>query len=158
MSDIDPAKHGAIEIRLLSDPRYLCGIRELISGVARRLGFKELESNHIALAVDEALANVIRHGYDSSTCCPIWVRVWELESGGIRIVLEDEARQVDPSCIKSRDLEDVRPGGLGVHIIHEIMDEVRYEARGDVGMRLTMEKHPASSATVSSTQKDSPHA
>jgi serine/threonine-protein kinase RsbW len=151
-------QHGAIEIRLQSDPRYLCGIRELISGVARRLGFQDLESNHIALAVDEALANVIRHGYDNRCEYPIWVRVWELDSGGIRIVVEDEARQVDPSCIKSRDLADVRPGGLGVHIIQEIMDFVEYEAREEVGMRLTMEKHPTKQHAVSATQKDSPHA
>ncbi|MHC4976748.1 MAG: ATP-binding protein [Planctomycetota bacterium] len=156
--EVDHSQHAAIEIRLQSDPRFLCGIRELISGVARRLGFSDLEANHVALAVDEALANVIRHGYDNATCRPIWVRVWELESGGIRITLEDEARQVDPTCIKSRDLEDVRPGGLGVHIIQEIMDEVRYEARETIGMRLTMEKQPASSATMAPTQKDSPHA
>jgi anti-sigma regulatory factor (Ser/Thr protein kinase) len=61
--------------------------------------------------------------------------------GGVRIVIEDEARQVDPTRMKSRDLEDIRPGGLGVHIIREVMDEAVYEKRAPVGMRLTMVKH-----------------
>ena len=126
--------------------------------MACRLGFEKQEGNHIALAIDEALANVIRHGYDNCCHLPIWVRVWELKSGGIRIVMEDEAKQVDPACIKSRDLEDIKPGGLGVHIIQEIMDSVRYEAREGVGMRLTMEKYPARQPAVSATDKDSPHA
>jgi anti-sigma regulatory factor (Ser/Thr protein kinase) len=47
---------------------------------------------------------------------------------------------VDPATIRSRDLDDIRPGGLGVHIIHEVMDEVRYERRDSRGMRLTMVK------------------
>jgi anti-sigma regulatory factor (Ser/Thr protein kinase) len=56
-------------------------------------------------------------------------------------MIEDEAEQVDPCTIKSRCLDEVRPGGLGVHIIREVMDEVAYECRsGGVGMRLTMVK------------------
>jgi anti-sigma regulatory factor (Ser/Thr protein kinase) len=66
--------------------------------------------------------------------------IWALDGdpAGIKIVLEDRARQVALEKIKSRDLEDVRPGGLGVFIIAEIMDEVHYEHREGGGMRLTM--------------------
>ena len=56
------------------------------------------------------------------------------------IVIEDEARQIDPAFIKGRELDDVRPGGLGVHIIREVMDVVEYESRDGVGMRLTLFK------------------
>jgi anti-sigma regulatory factor (Ser/Thr protein kinase) len=65
---------------------------------------------------------------------------------GVSIVLEDEAKQVDPDQIKSRDLDEIRPGGLGVHIIRELMDEVRYERREHAGMRLTMIKRIAPAA------------
>ena len=94
----------------------------------------------MALAVDEALCNVIRHGYDSAQDRPIWVRLWPEGERGLRIVIEDEAKQVDPATIRSRDLEEIRPGGLGVHIMHEIMDEVTFEKRDSVGMRLTLVK------------------
>ena len=58
----------------------------------------------------------------------------------LEIIIEDDARQVDLDTIRSRELEDVRPGGLGVHLISEIMDDVVYEHREAGGMRLLMRK------------------
>jgi anti-sigma regulatory factor (Ser/Thr protein kinase) len=141
MSDTNPP----IKIELVSDPMYLCGARELVSCIAHRIGFDDMECSKIALAVDEAMCNVIRHGYERATDKPIWVTITPLDSseesfGGIEIVIEDEAKQIDPTAIKGRELEDIRPGGLGVHIIREVMDSVVFEKRERVGMRLTMRK------------------
>ncbi len=139
-----------IEIRLLSDPTYLAGARELVLGLSRRLGFRQDESGRIALAVDEALANVINHGYARALDRPIWMSIWiQTPEGapGLRITIEDEARQIDPDSICGRDLDDVKPGGLGVHIIREVMDKVVYECRETVGMRLTMIKALTSQST-----------
>lgn len=134
-----------VVLRLVSDVRYLAGARELVSGVARRMGFSHDSSSHLALAVDEALCNVIRHGYHQETNKPIWVKIWPLEDDGehgpgVRIVIEDEAQQVDPSLIQGRDLDDIRPGGLGVHIIRQVVDHAEYAPRTDRGMCLTLVK------------------
>jgi anti-sigma regulatory factor (Ser/Thr protein kinase) len=151
-----------VSIEIMSNPLYLSGARELVAAVARRLGFPDESCGQIALAVDEAICNVIRHGYDRAADKPIWIHLWPLgtvkqenscgcAAGGgcgdgnhaveaLKIVIEDEAKQVDPAQIKSRNLEDVRPGGLGVHIIRAVMDEVTYERREKTGMRLTMIK------------------
>ena len=143
----DPQSDPHIEIRLVSDPIYLSGARELVSSVARRLGFDDLQCSKIALAVDEALCNIIRHGYDRAPDKPIWIRLWPASTDadgaprGLRLQLDDEARQVEIDQLKSRDLDDIRPGGLGVHIIREVMDEVVYSKREQKGMRLTMVKH-----------------
>ncbi|MDX2017896.1 MAG: ATP-binding protein [Planctomycetota bacterium] len=138
---IAPTGHAPIRLEMLSQPMYLAGARDLVSAVAKRLGFTDLSCSQIALAVDEALCNIIRHGYQRRTDGPIWISLWPLESpAALKIVIEDEARQVDPATIKSRDLADIRPGGLGVHIIKEVMDEVTYEHRPVAGMRLTLVK------------------
>jgi serine/threonine-protein kinase RsbW len=136
-----------IRLEMVSDPVYLSGARELVSSVARRLGFHEEACSQIALAIDEALCNIIRHGYDRRKDGPIWMSLFPMEGGpgskgtpGLTIVVEDEARQVDPEQIRSRDLDEIRPGGLGVHIIRQVMDEVRYEKRPSKGMRLTLVK------------------
>ncbi len=74
------------------------------------------------------------------------------------IVIEDRAKQVDPGSIQSRDLDDIRPGGLGVYIMREVMDEVVFEQREGGGMRLRMLKRTAgipSTPAVSSRVKDS---
>lgn len=135
----------ALKVELVSNPLYLCGVRGLVFETSKRLGFTEKDAGQVALAVDEALVNIMRHGYDKRTDGPIRLTVSPErgEGGGVervRIVIEDEARQVDPGLIKGRDLEDVRPGGLGVHIIREVMDEVTYEKRDRAGMRLTLVK------------------
>ncbi len=133
-----------IRLEMLSNPMYLAGARELVASVSKRLGYDEVTCCQIALAVDEALCNVIRHGYDRQSDRPIWLSIWPIEpdgeSAGLRIVIEDEAKQVDLDRIKGRELDDVRPGGLGVHIIKEVMNEVLYEKRDGTGMRLTMVK------------------
>ena len=144
-----------IKIEVLSQPRYLAGVRELVLTVSRRLGFGEAAAGHIALAIDEALANVIRHGYGGDESQPIWLSITPLDEGGMTICIEDQAKQVDPSCFKSRDLETIRPGGLGVHIISEIMDEVVYEPREqEHGMRVTMTKRLTPAAVPGGAETD----
>ncbi len=138
----EPTPH--LRLELLSQAQYLCCVRELMISVTGRLGFDNLTASKIALAVDEALANVICHGYERAPDGRIWLSVAPIaDSGanrGVRIVIEDEARQVEPACIKGRDLEEIRPGGLGVHIIREVMDRAEYSKREGKGMRLVLEK------------------
>lgn len=139
-----PEGDHAVEVRLLSHPTYLAGARELVSGITRRLGFDDKDSGKIALAVDEALANIINHGYQRDPGRPIWIKLWAEASPGVPgvcIVVEDEAPHVDVAKICGRDLEDVKPGGLGVHIIKQVMDVADYSQREPVGMRLTMVKN-----------------
>ena len=138
-----------IRVQMVSDPTYLSGARDLVSAVARRLGFSEEGCGQIALAVDEALCNVIRHGYDRRSDGRIWVYIWPLEEseshgspGGIRVVIEDEAKQVDPSKIKSRDLDEIRPGVLRAFSMQQVMDHVVFQPREhrSTGMRLILVK------------------
>lgn len=159
------AAEPQIRIELRSNPLLLAGVREMVSSVAKRLGFTDESCGQIALAVDEALCNVIRHGYQRAVDRPIWLSVyaiggvWSPHAGeapvqderpdALKIVIEDEAKQVDPEQIRSRDLEEIRPGGLGVHIIKTVMDEAVYERRQGTGMRLTMTKKRNSSASGS---------
>ena len=152
MTQTDP--HIRLELR--SNPIYLSGARGLVQSVARRLGFDDLECHKIALAVDEALCNVVRHGYERADDKPIWVSIWpvgEPAAGvaeGIRIVIEDEAKQVEPDRMQGRDLDDVRPGGLGVHIMREVMDEVDFQKRDGAGMRVVMVKLLPTAVTADS--------
>lgn len=138
----DARRDPHITIQMLSQARFLSAARSMIANLAQRLGFNEIRCGQISLAVDEALCNIINHGYEKREDGSIWIHIHVLEDErvGLKIVIEDEARQVDPQRIKSRDLDDIRPGGLGVYIIREIMDEVRYEKRDQAGMRLTLVK------------------
>ena len=115
-----------VKLQMFSQPRFLAAVRALVSTMAQRLGFNEMQCGQISLAVDEALCNVITHGYERQPDGRLWVKFWSLNDtpGGLKIVIEDLASQVDPTKIQPRNLDDIRPGGLGVHIIREVMDEV----------------------------------
>jgi len=157
-----------IQLAITSNPLFLSGTREFVYHIASRVGFSEEACGQMALAVDEAICNVIRHGYDRALDKPIWISLQCI--GGVaapetqqtnpttalQIVIEDEARQVDLSMIKSRNLDEIRPGGLGVHIIQEVMDDVKYEHRSGKGMRLTMVKLRNSAKRAGSGDVDSP--
>lgn len=138
MSDALPK----IKLEIHSNPMLLPSIRGLIIGLGERYGFSEDETAHIALAVDEALANVIRHGYESKISESIWITC-TVDPGPpprLTIEIEDEGKQVDPKHIKGRSLEEIRPGGLGVHIMREVMDRCEFSTRAQSGMRLILEK------------------
>jgi len=130
-----------ISIRIFSDPHLLATVRGAIEGLAKCVGFHDKSRAMLALAIDEALTNVIRHGYGNQTHGMIWVHMWRsADPRGLRIIIEDLGKATDPSKIRGRELDDVRPGGLGVHIIKETMDEAAWEPRPSGGMRLTLAK------------------
>ncbi len=138
----DQHREPDVRLELFSQSRFLSGARALVGNIAQRLGFSEIECGQISLAVDEALCNIIKHGYQQRSDGRIWISIWANhdEPSEIKVVIDDQAEQVDLEAIKSRDLADIRPGGLGVHIMREIMDEVLFEKREKQGMRLTMRK------------------
>ncbi|MBI4579260.1 MAG: ATP-binding protein [Planctomycetes bacterium] len=130
-------------LHITSDTTHLATIRESVAGAAAWMGFVEPTVSQIVLAVDEAIANVIKHGYQGCPGQPIEVTVEPItRSGrrGLQVTVCDCGRQVAPDAIVGRCLEDVRPGGLGTHIIRNVMDEVEYSHRRPRGMKLRMAK------------------
>ncbi|WP_420456394.1 ATP-binding protein [Rubrivirga sp.] len=94
------------------------------------------------LAVEEACANVIAHGY-AGGAGPLTLGV-EVGPGAVAVTLTDEARPFDPASapLPPSGPADERPvGGLGWHLIRETTDEVRHEAVPGGGNRLTLVKH-----------------
>ncbi len=93
----------------------------------------------IGLALNEALANVMRHGYSGARDKPIVV-AGEIINGGFRLTIRDWAPPFDPSRLPKKDRADLTPGGLGLLCIRKLMDETNFSPQPD-GMLLTMVKH-----------------
>ena len=83
----------------------------------------------LALTLDEVVANVIRHGYDDTDEHVIRVRLW-LEDDLLTMQVGDDGRPFNPLLAPEPDLErpiEQRPvGGLGIHIIRTMMDDIEY--------------------------------
>lgn len=125
-----------------SSPRWFQTIRRLVFTASTECGFSDRDAGQVAMAVDEALTNIYRHGYqlDEQGRITLHVRTVSSPAPNIDITIEDEGQQVKPSTIQSRNLDDVKPGGLGVHLIQTIMDQSHWEPRDTHGMRLLMSK------------------
>jgi anti-sigma regulatory factor (Ser/Thr protein kinase) len=132
-------------IDLTSDPCQLSVVRESVRTWISALGWGELRIADVVLAVDEALTNVMRHGYENQTDRPIrlFMRTVNDPARGVAVEIEirDWGRQVPLDQIRGRDLDDLRPGGLGVHIIRNLMDYADYSHAEGGGMRLLMRKY-----------------
>ena len=114
-------------------------VRQAASAIAQSAGFSEADARDVALAVNEACTNVIKHAYCHNYDAQILLSS-RVVDGRLELRLRDYGKKTDPGCIKGRDLDDIRPGGLGVHFINEIMDEVQYNTGCDVGTELRMVK------------------
>lgn len=123
-------------------PAWFQTIRRLMSTSSKQCGFSDRDAGQISMAVDEAMANIHKHGYqlDKSGRVTLQVTTHITPATRIDIQLDDETEHVDLESIRSRELEDIRPGGLGVHLIQTIMDESNWSKRESGGVRLVLSK------------------
>ena len=129
-------------LKLFADNRQLAPIREFVTRVARNLGLCDKVIYDLQLAVDEACANVIEHAYDG---CGGDIEITiEPTREGIQVAIHDWGGSFDPDTVPVPDvtapLENRQLGGLGLFLMRQIMDEVRFEFDTTRGNTLTMVK------------------
>jgi len=95
----------------------------------------------VQLCMEEALANVVLHGYRSESGHPILIRSWALD-GTLYFAVEDKAQPFVPGSVPtngvvSANLESIAPGGNGIRLMHRFAGSLAYEALAD-GNRLTL--------------------
>jgi anti-sigma regulatory factor (Ser/Thr protein kinase) len=95
---------------------------------------------NIQLAVDEAVTNIIKHAYKGENKNNIIKIELELKNKKFQIHLYDNGVKVDKKKIKPRNLDNVKPGGLGVHFINEIMDQTKYLSSHEWNNHIVLEK------------------
>jgi sigma-B regulation protein RsbU (phosphoserine phosphatase) len=100
-------------------------VRRLVEAAARSSGASAQWASDLALAVDEACQNIIRHGYKGVADGRIGLAIRRRREELI-VELEDSAPRVERSALRGRALDDLRPGGLGTHFMHQLTDRVRW--------------------------------
>lgn len=115
-----------------------------VSHFAEQAGFDERDSYAIQLAVDEACSNIIEHAYGGDGGEGMIECTLRSEADRLTVILRDWGRPFDPSSVPAPNLEaelETCPiGGLGLHLIYQLMDEVHFEF-GDAGNVLTIVKY-----------------
>jgi len=93
-------------------------------------GFDEGTAGRLALAVDEAATNAIEHAYSGASDREVEVQ-FEDRGPEFRVAVLDTGSTVDRRRVPSFDLErfarEGRTGGLGLHLMEQIMDSVTFK-------------------------------
>jgi serine/threonine-protein kinase RsbW len=148
------SKNGMLlKLELHSDPKLLSAVRGALERLTEVLGLSAPECRSVTRAVDEALTNIMRHCYGGRLDQPIEVvcsRILRRGSAGpdegLEILLCDRGPAVDPARLRGRPLDEIRPGGLGLHLIRQSMDTVEYRrTRGTNQFRLVKYFNPVKS-------------
>ena len=141
-------------LALYSNPKWLSVVRGAVAPLSKTLGFPEMQCRSITRAVDEALTNIVRHSYGNRLDQPIAMyfrRAQRRHDGqvqqGLEILLCDRGPAVDPCKLQGRPLDEIRPGGLGLHFIRQAMDTVEFTRKGPTN-RLRLVKYVAQGNSV----------
>ena len=120
-----PRQH---HIEIESNTRNLSQVRHFVEAHALDAGFPREVIEQVKLAVDEACANVIEHAYHGGVGrIDVYFRATaEL----LAVTIRDTGVPFDPAAYHKPNLEEHimnrKPGGLGVHLMRTLMDQVRY--------------------------------
>ena len=98
---------------------------------------------NLNLVIEEAVVNIIHYAYPKEEHQYIYLSA-HVHEGSIVLVLTDTGKEFDPTLAPDADItlsaDEREIGGLGIFLIRQIMNEVRYE-RIDGKNILTLEKH-----------------
>ena len=124
---------------------FLHRIREFITGIAVEFGIDEQDIDNIELAVDEACANVIEHGYaPDAPNKNITIRM-EIDTSKLVLTIIDQGKKFDPRLRQQPNIKQLismkRDGGLGISLIRQTMDEVDYRTTSDGQNELILTKY-----------------
>jgi anti-sigma regulatory factor (Ser/Thr protein kinase) len=116
-------KRGKLEFT--SHTANLALMRNFVRKFLSRHPFSEKQRTLMVLGVDEACTNVIRYAYDLRDDQPIALSV-EALSTCVRMRLRDYGEQTPADQMRGRAHNQVKPGGLGLHLIRNAFDKVDY--------------------------------
>ncbi|HXC63496.1 MAG TPA: ATP-binding protein, partial [bacterium] len=115
-------------VTMPADVNLLAALRGFITAVLRENGYANDLINDVELAADEAVTNVVEHAYqyDSKRSLSVELR---MERDQVQVLVRDQGQAYQPPAAQvdlDKHIAERRTGGLGVHLMHTMMDQVDY--------------------------------
>lgn len=114
--------------------KNLSVIRDFVSDHAESHGFSPNHIADIRLAVDEACTNIIKHAYKNDASKELNIQI-EVDEQKLIVTIMDKGEGFDVRTYQKpnirKQIKEKRRGGMGVHLMLQLMDEVTYQVKND---------------------------
>jgi anti-sigma regulatory factor (Ser/Thr protein kinase) len=127
-----------VQQKLTSDTAQIAPARKLVEQFAVDAALSDTAAGELGLAVNEALANVIRHAYAGAPGRPIELTV-ERNEDEVVVSIRDWGDGKEPTSPSEPARDPTTPGGLGMICMKSLTDRLSYTPLAD-GMLLVMAK------------------
>jgi serine/threonine-protein kinase RsbW len=135
-------KAGPFSFELRNDLSELSTLCEKLEDVAVAIGLSRRGLFEINLALDELFTNIISYGFPDQSEHRIRLSI-SCEEGLLTVVMEDDGKAFNPvkriTPQKPGGVEECQVGGLGIHLVKNLMDEITYKRRAGKNI-LTLKK------------------
>lgn len=122
-------KTATYQITVSAATENLSLVRDFVAMHAERHGFSKEEVSDLQLAVDEAYTNIIKHAYQNNDDNSVEIYL-KFDHEKICVSLFDNGISFEPENFKLPDInkkiKERKRGGMGVFLIHQLMDSVTY--------------------------------
>ena len=103
-------------------------VRNFCRGVFEKLQIQDDLKDELVLAIAAAAQNIVKHAFkNAADANELIVFQISCENNKLQIAFYDRGTPVDPKKVKHREIDNVKPGGLGTFFIQEIMDAVEFK-------------------------------
>ena len=136
------------ELRMESRLQAMPDVVALVEAFGADNALPQTVLNDVNVALDEALSNIIAYAYEADSIGEIVVRL-DYARDEVRVEVEDGGRAFDPLQVPAPDLTAPLPerkvGGLGIHLMRNLMDGLAYDRSGGRNRLRMVKKVPAQS-------------
>ena len=134
---------GGKQLILYNDVKQISRLEGWLEALSEDMNLDPILVPSLNLALEEAVTNVVLYAYPQGTYGSVELEA-NLEGNTLTFVLSDSGKPFDPTSRPEVDItasaEDRPIGGLGVHLVRQIMDHVQYEWKDGYNV-LTMTKN-----------------
>ena len=120
----------AFAFELKNDQSELDRLCRNCEELGKSIGLSDKTIFDMNLALDELFTNIISYGFQDHHEHIIKINI-TIEGDQLQMRIEDDGVPFNPLAVKAPDIqcgvEDCQIGGLGIHLIRKIMDDVQYQ-------------------------------
>ena len=117
-------------LTLTNDLQRVPRLNTFIEEACQDNGFDMSTTMQLNLAIEEAVVNVMNYAYPAGSKGDITIEA-KSDSENMTFIISDTGKPFDPTAKPEVDttlgVEDRSIGGLGIHLIRQIMDHINYE-------------------------------